>query len=125
VLTFTQRAKVKSATVQSTVSEEATIIVGYSPHAGHSDAMKQQHFDDLDVARGCGSTKGIVIMCVDGNASMGVVRASGITGARGKFGEPHVNEAGCKLRDYVGSRHVCAATVAPTSHRSRMARVGT
>ena len=64
--------KVKSATVQSTVSEEVTIIVGYSPHTGHSDAMKQQYFDDLDVARGYGPTKGIVIMCMDGNASMGV-----------------------------------------------------
>lgn len=102
--------KVKSATVQSTVSEEVTIIVGYSPHTGHSDAMKQQYFDDLDVARGYGPTKGIVIMCMDGNASMGVACTSGITGVCGKFGEPHVNEAGCKLRDYMGSRHVYAAS---------------
>jgi hypothetical protein len=72
--------------------------------------MKQQYFDDLDVARGYGSNKGIVIMCMDGNASMGVACSSGMTGVCGRYGEPHVNEAGCKLRDYMSSRHMCAVS---------------
>jgi hypothetical protein len=109
-LTFARRAKVKSATVQPTVSEDVTVIAGCSPHSGHSDAVKQQHFGDLDVARGHGSTKGVVLTCMDGDASMGVACSSSVQGARGRHGEPHVNEAGCKLRDYVGSRNVHAAS---------------
>ena len=87
------------------------LVSAYAPVGSESDEIWNQYYNQLDECIKKKKPDDILIIGTDSNSSIGTVSHNdNLRGPVGQFGLPHVNTAGRRLRTYLATNNLLAAS---------------